>query len=306
MHKQPRCKGVSMSPPLRDLCEKQYFALNVRIRDEKTRTQYRIALGNFRDFLGREGTLDDLTDDAMTRFIIWLRDVRELHPRTCNDRRSRLNALWTWLANREFLLRRPTNCPLEEPQRTPRAWTQDELRRLIRACHDSPGTIGPLPASTFWLAFHSLAWDTGARTSELLQLRWEWLDHGTGWVSVPAYARKGQKRDACYRLQPDTMAVLSTFRRPTGPILGWDYHASRFWQLYSELLTRAGLPNSRYDKPQKMRRSHGSWLAAAGGDATGSLGHLDSATTRQHYLDPRIVAPSPSSQLPFRLLGEAS
>lgn len=299
-----------MGPQLRSLCFGEYFELNHRIRDPKTRKQYDIALADFREYLDREPTVGDLSDDTLTRFRLWLRDVRKLEPRTCNDRCGRINALWRWLADRgeHEIKKRPTNCPLDVPKRTPRAWTQDELRRLMLACQISPGVIGHLPASSFWVAFHCLAWDTGARTGELLQLRWEWLDRVSGWISVPANVRKGQRRDAFYRLQPDTLAVLRgievTFPNGQGMglILGWDYHRTRFFQLYSELLTRAGLPNTRYDKPQKIRRSHGSWLAAAGGDATSSLGHSDPRTSRQAYLDPRIVAPAPSGQLPFRLV----
>lgn len=297
-------RGNAMGPRLRDLCLSEYFELNTRIRDEQTKRQYRFALDNFRDFLGREATIGDLSDDTLTRFMIWLRDVRQLHPRTCNDRRGRINALWRWLADRgEYqLTRRPTNCPLIEPRRTPRAWTQDELRRLMVACAESPGMICGWTAAQWWTAFHCLAWDTGARTSEILQFRWEWIDRQTGWISVPASARKGQRRDAFYRFQPDTLGVVLPFARDFGPLLNWDHHRTRFWQLYGELLTRAGLPNTRYDKPQKIRRSHGSWLAAAGGDATASLGHSDPRVTRAAYLDPRIVSPAPSGQLPFRVL----
>ena len=151
------CARPAVSPLLVDLMQHEYFALNVRIRDDKTKRQYRFALGNFRDFLGREPTIDDLDDDTITRLMIWLRDVRSLHPRTVNDRRGRINALWSWLANRGHLLKRPTNCPLDVPKRTPRAWTQDELRRLMAACQASPGVIGHLPASAFWTAFHCLA-----------------------------------------------------------------------------------------------------------------------------------------------------
>jgi integrase len=296
-----------------DLLEREYFALNLRIRDEKTRRQYRFAIGNFRDFLGRPPTIDDLDDDTITRLMIWLRDIRSLHPRTVNDRRGRINALWSWLANRGYTLRRPTNCALPVPTRTPRAWTREQLQQLMRACHESPGTFCGMPLSVWLVAFHALAWDTGARTTELLELRWEWIDWSTGWISVSADVRKGKRSDRVYRLLPDTLALLRSLQRHNGLVLGYDLHErqrdggpergpSRVHQIYKELLQRAGLPDSRYDQPQKLRRSHGSWLAAAGGDATASLGHSSPVTTRRSYLDPSIAAPSPAERLPFRVL----
>lgn len=55
-----------------------------------------------------------------------------------------------------------------------------------------------------------------------------------------------------------------------------------------------------------MRRSHASWLAYAGGDATAACGHLDATVTRQHYLDPTICGQRHAERLPFRLLDLAT
>ena len=38
-----------------------------------------------------------------------------------------------------------------------------------------------------------------------------------------------------------------------------------------------------------IRKASGSYVKAAGGDATEFLTHADSKTTRAHYLDPKIV-----------------
>ncbi len=124
----------------------------------------------------------------------------------------------------------------------------------------------------------------------------------TGLVEGPAAARKGGRFDATYRLMPDTLAVLEPFRRPEGLILYWDSCESRFYQLYRDLLIRAGLPSNRYCKPQRLRRSHASWLQAAGGDATASLGHQSPAVTRRAYLDASIISPGAAIALPFRVL----
>jgi len=296
-------KVRNMADLLREVMESDYFRLNLKVRSEKTRKQYRFAIANYAEFLTHDPLLSDLNDDNVTEFVGWLRDVRSLHPRTVNDRRGRINSLWRWLADRGVVKLRPTNCGLVVPTRTPDAWSQEDLRQLLRACYESPGSVGGVPLATFWVAFHGLAWDTGARTSELLALRWEWFDRSRPeWLRVPASARKGGRFDATYRLMPDTLAVLEPFRRPEGLILQWDSCESRFYQLYRELLIRAGLPSNRYCKPQRLRRSHASWLQSAGGDATASLGHQSPAVTRRAYLDPAVISPGAAISLPFRVL----
>lgn len=296
------CHSVS-DPNLSDLMVRQFFALNLRVQSEKTRRQYRFALADLEQLLGRPATIADLSDEVITRLVVHLRDVRNLHPRTCNDRRGRLNCLWRWLADKGFTTRRPTNVALPVPERSPDAWPREQLEQLMRACANANGSVGELPASVFWLAFHAVQWDTGARTGEMLDLRWEWLDWNTGWLRVPADARKGRRKPATYRLMPDTLGLLASFRKSSGLILGFELVPSRFYQLYKRLLIDAGLPSDRYSKPQKIRRSHASWLAAAGGNATDSLHHSDPKTTSRFYIDRTIAGgPAPSSLLPFRIL----
>lgn len=297
------CNHVS-DPLLRELLEQRFLPQNVRLRCDQSRNQYRWALNNLDELLGRPAVLSDLTDETVTRLMVYLGDTRKLEPRTINDRRGRLNRFWRWLADKEYTRRRPTNEPLLVPDKDPEAWTEQQLRRLIRTCAMENDSIGDMPAATFWLAFHGMAWDSGARTMEILTgFYWERLDWQTGWIRVPAELRKGRRKPARYRFLPDVMALLFTFRQPSGLILNWDQHPSRFYQRYTELLTKAGLPSTRWDKPQKLRRSHATWLSFAGGDATRSLLHDSEAVTKKSYLDPNILSgPGHSIQLPFRVL----
>jgi integrase len=69
----------------------------------------------------------------------------------------------------------------------------------------------------------------------------------------------------------------------------WPYSPSTLYNHYSRLLRRAGLPDDRKSKPQRMRRSFASHLEAAGGNATAALKHSSRKVTERAYLDPRIV-----------------
>jgi integrase len=60
----------------------------------------------------------------------------------------------------------------------------------------------------------------------------------------------------------------------------------------------AGLPNDRWSKFHRIRKTHASYAAAAGLDAQRLLDHASPKTTRA-YLDPRIVRqPSAPDVLP--------
>jgi len=286
---------------LRDILENEYFRFNLRIRCEHTRLQYRIALEMFRQSLGREPTLDDLTDDNIRATMLHILSIgRGLV--TANDRRIQICALWKWCSRRGYLAMWPTVESLPVPQRIPRAWTEQQLRDFIESCKYARGKIGGIPAPLWWMAFTGTQWDTSERTGAMLALRWEWYSVDTGVMFVPAEVRKGKRKDALYTLMPDTMAALARLRIGASSLIfpgigSW----AAFYKRYSVILRRAGLPTDRSCKPQKMRRSHASHLKAAGGDATASLMHESDSTTRRAYLDPSICDSPPAARL-FRIL----
>jgi len=169
---------------------------------------------------------------------------------------------------------------------------------------DGPGSICEMPARVWWMIHFALEWDTGARATELLSLRWEWLDWESGWIRVPAEYRKGKVADAVYGLLPDTLDLLGQYRKASGAILQWQTgtHVTRYYRLWNELLERAGLPTDSKHKSQWIRRSFATWVAVGGGDASAACGHSTPSVTRASYLDPTLIARRHGESLPFRLL----
>lgn len=279
----------------------RFFLVSGTVRHQKTREHYSRAVRWLGEMLGGAATVDDLSDDNLAALLGWLQQNRGQGPATANTSHKCLCRLWRWLRDKGVIHTGPTVAKLKEAARTPKAWTADELRRLVQAAARSPGTIGGMPARHWWLSLLCLEWDTGCRASELLSLRWEWLDWSRGWLHVPAESRKGGARDAVYGLMPDTLSILGEIRKAEGLILGWDRDRTRYYQLWNGLLERAELPNGRYRKTQCLRRSFASHLAMGGGDATAALGHANRATTVAHYLDPTITAKPVGGAMPFRL-----
>lgn len=296
----------SLAVTLATLLEEQFFLLRTDITDEATRQHYRRAVRWLGEMLGRLARVDDLTDDHVAGLLNWLQRTRNQQPATANGAHKCLCSLWRWLHNRGLIKTGPTVKPLRTPERAPRAWKREELELLLTTARNQPGSICDLPARVWWLALFALEWDTGCRANELLSLRWEWVDWSSGWIVVPAECRKGRQRDGVYGLMPDTLAFLGSFRKPLGLILQWERHRSRYWQLWRDLLTEAGLPADRRHKTQCLRRTFATFLAIGGGDPVAACGHVDARTTARHYVDPTLTTKRHGEALPFRLLGEAS
>lgn len=283
--------------PLREILEGTYFPLNHRIRDEKTRSQYRFALRNLRDAIGSEPRVSDLTDDNVSRLMSLLL-ARSLAAKTVNERRGRINCLWSWLARRGVVSTWPTVARIPEPVRIPVAWSREDLDRLFRAADTERLLISGVPSPSWWRTLHLVAWDTGERITALLGCRW---DHLSGeWLAIPAELRKAKRRDMAYRLAPETVRELDAVRSPTRDLIWpWPLNWSYLWTRYRLIRQRAGLPTDRWSAFHRIRRSVASHYEAAGGNATELLGHESRATTRA-YLDPRITGTPQAVDLLFR------
>jgi integrase len=277
-----------------------FFRLNVTIRTEQTRKQYRIALRDFESALGHRATINDMTDDNVASMMRLLCD-RDLAPKTVNERRGRIHTFWTWLARRGYCSRLPTTPRIPEPVRTPTAWTKTDLLKLIAACRDANGWVGLLPAARWWTSLHLIAWDSGERIGALMQLPWHCVDLDSAWILIPAELRKGRRNDRGYKISSDSVDALREIRQPVRKLVWpWPYHETYLWAKYKALLRSAGLPADRKRMFHCMRRSVASHLEAAGQDATAFLGHCTRRVT-EAYLDPRIVPRVSGPDVLFRL-----
>ncbi len=273
------------------ICVSKYFLINSRIRCEATQAQYHFAINNLRQFVGHEPTTDDLVDDNVAGMMGLL--LRQgLAPKTINERRGRINALWTWLAKRGVVKTFPTTQAMPEPERAPLAWTREEVSRIMRECDVEGGWIAGVPARLWWTSLHNVCWDSGERIGALMEARWSHLT--ADYLTLPAEIRKGGRMDRVYHLHPDTLAGLERIRLPVRELIWpWELSPNMLWLRYKKILKRAGLSFDRKSMFHRMRKSVASHFQAAGGNATALLGHQDARTTRA-YIDERI-APAPQA-----------
>jgi integrase len=172
-------------------------------------------------------------------------------------------------------------------ERCPEAWNHKQLRQLFREARTTVRVVWSIPGRLFWPALLGVAYDTGERIGAIAQIGWEEIDLDAGTIYYPAEVRKGGYRDARASLSRDTVRALRAFREAAPPnATVFEYGCrTRLWQAYGALLRDAGLPDDRRSKFHRLRRTHATFVYAAGGDATAALGHSTDAVTRKSYID---------------------
>lgn len=282
------------SDDLHDWIFERYLPQNLDVRDDKTRKHYQRAVNDLGELLGRPPTLADLTDETLTALIVYLlKPPRELAEVTANERAGRIRAFWTWAARKRYVDQWPTFRLVDEPEKIPIAWRENEMVKLFNACRMQRGDLCGVPAWRWWTVLHAFLWCSGERIGATLAMRVDHLRLEDCCAVLPASIRKGKKKPAVHSLWADLVEMLKMILPPNGPerqlVFPWPRHPTTFYYHYGRLLRMAGLPDGRYCKPHKMRVSHATWCYIAGDDPTRRLGHNDPATTRRSYIDPTLA-----------------
>ncbi len=277
---------------------------NRAIKHPKTRSHYLRAIHQFSEGLGRPATLDDLTDDKLVQFE---KSLEGLAVSTINERLRRLKAVWSWCCKKGLKNVWPTVQAQPEPEPHRRAWSVEEVRRLLAAC-DAFTMQGPrqeakatsydgVPAAKWWRLFHLVAWECGERTAPLLELKWAWLS-GTG-LDIPAEAERDVARRHTIGSAPPHGRTRAVSRTRTRDDLSLDASQGELLEpLHEAPQARRTAARSQVQAPEASTQpSHmvGHWRQ----DATQRAKHSDPMTTVRSYLDETLFPQiDPSSVLP--------
>lgn len=248
---------------------------------------------------GRHVRLEQLSAHLVNRF---LRDHAVDHaPKTVSRRRGDLLTLWRFAAAMNLVDPPPKHIrQVTQPRRIPRAWTRDEMSRMLDAADRAQEYYRTgIRIGAFWTVFILLVYDTGLRLSDVLALTLAEVQTGEFEVAQ----EKTGEAIIC-RVQEVTLAAIAKTVPPQREkLLPWPYCREYFWKHWKEhVLLPAGLPVGRKEGPQKLRRTSASHLeAVAPGAAMRHLGHRTPGLAQQHYIDPRIAGSRPP--LPPSLLG---
>jgi integrase len=284
---------------LRHLLDDQYAPL--RGLAPKALLQYRLTIERYSEHLLREPTLADLTPISVQRFLA----ARKLQVSTATvvKDRTHLVALWGYAARERLVEKFPTLPPMKAPGRIPRAYTIAQVSQLIRTARAWPGEVSGLPAGVWWSTILRAGYETAERVGAMLQLRWRDVDLEAGHIVYVAETRKGATRDIQRPISPGLASWLRLIQRGPGDLVWpWVRHRESLWYDLKKLTKAAGVPHRGF---HALRKTAASYVAKAGGDATGLLDHSDPRITRDSYVDPSIAPPRSSlDDLPPLDLGE--
>lgn len=253
---------------------------------DRTIRIYEFTLTAWREFLGREPVLADLEELGVAKFLAHRLRTRSVA--TAAKDRAQIRALWEMARRRDAVTTWPVIRRIRVPERVPQAWLTDEMQRLLAAASERQGTISGVPASAWWRACLLTLYEVGERIDALLNL--EWRDVTPQGITFRAETRKGRTRDIYRPISPECYAAIDAIRGDRKFVFEWDRCYTNLWRHLGKICEAAGLPNDRSSKFHRVRKTHASYAAAAGLDATRLLDHASPTTTRA-YLDPRIVVP---------------
>ena len=278
-----------------------YRPLRLRGRSERTSILYKHTITAYRKWLQAEGIADEpalehLDELLLARFLEYRAATHS--PYTAERERCGLMALARLANERRLIDRLPTCPPGVLPDRIPTAWSADELRRLFAAAGEIRGQVAGVPASVWFPAAISLAFETGERIGALMDTAR--ADYRRPTLTVQPESRKGRRRGRVYTLSDATCDRLDALAACSGDkLLPWDKAATYIYNQLRKILKAAGLSGKRVGFHQ-VRRSAISHIAAAGGDPVQFAGHANPSVTKRWYLDPRMTdrGPKPHEMLP--------
>lgn len=240
----------------------------------------------------RGGTL--LLDQLSERLVNeWLKSLEEEEyaRRTVVNHRNHILMVWRAAADADLvreprarLIRR-----IKKPRPRPKAWTRDELRRVLAAAGGLDGVAprGVLRKVYFTVLIH-MAYETGLRRGDLWRLA---KSEVSAEGRLYRQQHKTEEDQAC-QLSPQT---LDRFTALPGELpLAWPKsNASTYYNVWRRICKRAGVPHGSTQKIRRTGATH-LWLEDPDG-VQAYLGHR-TAEMRWHYIDKSLgpaVAPRP-------------
>lgn len=167
------------------------------------------------------------------------------------------------------------------PRPLPRAWSHEEIRRLIAAAQQMPGGTSQCPWKILLPAWILVAYSSGLRLGDMLTLRHDAI-RGNKLAIVMA------KTGRPHVVMLDSAALQAIASLPiAGPkVFGSLVGRCVLIRAFRRLVKRSGMLGSG----RFLRRSSATYAAVAGMNPSDHLGHLTPGLASRCYVDPVLVA----------------
>lgn len=268
---------------------------------DRTVELYGETLDRFREHLGHEPTLDDLSDLVVARFLRWRAQQTNkrkglLSPASVAKDSAHLRTIWNWCAKKRMkradgeLLEFPDFARPKVPKPRPVAYTIDELQRLVTAAKHRKGYIVPgVPAAWYWPTKLLAMYQTGERIGAIMAIRWGEVDLERCSLTFLAATRKGHRETITRAISPELARMMAPQRRAADALV-WPWLEGRqMMSAYGSLKVLCRVADVPYHPFHSIRKSTASYLKRAGVSAKKQLGHSSEEMAENHYYDERIT-----------------
>jgi integrase len=273
-----------MPMPIRELFERYSLLKGL---DRKTIALYSMLADRLDRFFGRPVTTRDLDDMQVGRFLRWRAETPGWRGRlpsaaTVRKDQNMIQAAWRYAARKKIAREFPDLAPVRVPKRLAagRAYTIDDVSKLVRRARRRFGRTGGLPSSWWWSTLIYAAVCSGERFTALSSVRWADVDLERRRMIFRGENRKGRTRDIERQITAELADMLAQQRRgPNDLVWPWDRRSRSQWASLKVLCRTAGV---QYRGFHGFRRTAASYAALMGGRAA--------ATRLLDHADPQLQA----------------
>jgi integrase len=221
-----------MPMPIRELFERYSLLKGL---DRKTIALYSMLADRLDRFFGRPVTTRDLDDMQVGRFLRWRAETPGWRGRlpsaaTVRKDQNMIQAAWRYAARKKIAREFPDLAPVRVPKRLAagRAYTIDDVSKLVRRARRRFGRTGGLPSSWWWSTLIYAAVCSGERFTALSSVRWADVDLERRRMIFRGETRKGRTRDIERQITAELADMLAQQRRgPTDLVWPWDRRSRR-------------------------------------------------------------------------------
>ena len=262
---------------LGNFLEDVYFTLKFQLA-HNTKRLMRNSVRLLNETLGREATLEDLTETTIAKHLKRLLDDGR-SPFSVRKMRSDLMAMSNFAARRRLVDRAFYLPPIKINEKSPFAYTEDEIRRILDSCRTQRGeavykvngrTIGGVPKADYMTALMMVLFQTAERKSAVLSMSFENVhkDH----IFFPADDRKGSRFNVS-PINQDCYDAIQKIIEPKRELVFDCGSKSSFHRWFAAVLKDANVP-SDCGHAHAIRRSSATIMVENGGTPIEVQQHL--------------------------------